>query len=417
MHISGWLQSEPDRFGLSEKQGVFEVKSFLGLAIFAVLLFTSAARSADLKRQSYPLPVDVDDAQLRSSLYLQVEVKTYDMPLEKFAAQQLDSREAVFSQVLLAIRKKDYATFAKLWEPPKPAPKNADTKSAPAGAPNLPPDQVAELISQMMGGLQDVTVIAQALMGSESVFVWEAKMPKVSRRAAFSVHAMAGNKLTVTDVSSVLDPIGALLVSNMRAAARDRGYQPVADPNRPFRYAFPLGGNNTPGEFPVYLQFAGKSYNFSVYDEKATAPDPFLAFYQKVFLTFKKRAFDDYRAFYTPGSQRKLQQLFTALNKEGMENFYRATTMDRYVKFVLDADPVYLVFYSGSAAPQWGAGALAYDFVVKDPNSGKLMMTNFGYEGILDDVLRNRKLFDQQVLKPHPAAPPVGGKPGATAGR
>lgn len=386
------------------------MKLALGLILLSQMLLVNAAWSAGFNRQNYPLPIDTDDSEVRSSLYLELEAKRYDMPLEKFVAQQLDAREAVFAQVLQAARKQDYGTFTRLWETPEPvAQNNTSRATAPAQPQTLPPAQMLDLMREMMANLDNVTVIAQVLVGSESVFVWEAKTPKVSRRAAFIVRANAAKKLMVRDVSSFTDPIPALFMGNMRAAAKTpQAYQPEQALTLPFRYTFPVEGKGNPGEAPVYLRFAGKAFNFNVFDQATPSSDPILAFYQKAYLVFKKRSFDDFMGFFSPGSQRKLKQLFLAMNKEALENFYQSTTKGRYVKFVINADPVYIVFYSANSAEQWVPGSLAFDYVLKDPKSGNLMLTNFGYEAVLDDVLRDRALFDQQIFKSHPAAPAQG---------
>lgn len=389
----------------------------LGLSLILLLqLLLLNAYPASFNRQNYPLPIDTDDSQVRSSLYLELEAKRYDMPLEKFAAQQLDAREAVFAQTLQAVRKQDYNTFARVWEAPAPSPqKNTSTANAPAPPPSLSASQMLDLMREMLANLDNVTVIAQVLVGSESVFIWEAKTPKVTRRAAFSVRANPAKKLVVRDVSSLSDPVPALFMGNMRAAGKNpQAYQPEQNLKFPFRYAFPVEGKGNPGEAPIYLRFSGKAFNFNVFDEATPSSDPVLAFYQKAYLVFKKRSFDDFMGFFTSGSQRKLKQLFLAMNKEALENFYQATTKGRYVKFVINADPVYIVFYSSGSAEQWVSGSLAYDYVLRDPNSGNLMLTNFGYEGVLDDILRNRTLFDQQIFKSHPATPAAPAAPTAS---
>jgi hypothetical protein len=75
-------------------------------------------------------------------------------------------------------------------------------------------------------------------------------------------------------------------------------------------------------------------------------------------------------------------------------------TSNKFVKFVLDADPFYFVFYSGFPGADWPPGSLGYDYVYKDPGSGKFLLTNFSFQGFWDGVFRDTNLFNQLIFKP-----------------
>jgi hypothetical protein len=74
-----------------------------------------------------------------------------------------------------------------------------------------------------------------------------------------------------------------------------------------------------------------------------------------------------------------------------------------YVKFVLNADPLYLVFQAPGQGNNWKAGDLSYAYLVSE--SGSYKQANFGYGNTLDQLLQNPALFDKQTLKPAPAKP------------
>ena len=80
-------------------------------------------------------------------------------------------------------------------------------------------------------------------------------------------------------------------------------------------------------------------------------------------------------------------------------DYFSTLVQARYVKFVLDADPVFLVFYSGDKTDKWTAGTLHCEYVVRDPASNGYKLANFAFTSSLDDILGNPELFSQQSFR------------------
>jgi hypothetical protein len=73
------------------------------------------------------------------------------------------------------------------------------------------------------------------------------------------------------------------------------------------------------------------------------------------------------------------------------------------VKFVLSADPVYLVFEAPSAGSDWRTENLSYSYILHE--GGGYKIANFSYLTDLDDFLHDPALFDRRILKPAPPKP------------
>ncbi|HEX9505584.1 MAG TPA: hypothetical protein VGA62_06215, partial [Acidimicrobiia bacterium] len=89
---------------------------------------------------------------------------------------------------------------------------------------------------------------------------------------------------------------------------------------------------------------------------------------------------------YTDKSRDKLRAWMQGLKPSEFNSFVATTTKPRRVRFLLDADPVELVFYTVEGDPK-----LKYEYLLKTPAGYKL--TNAYFEGFLDDVLRDNALF------------------------
>ena len=70
------------------------------------------------------------------------------------------------------------------------------------------------------------------------------------------------------------------------------------------------------------------------------------------------------------------------------------------VKFVLNADPIFLVFQAPGSGDNWMPQALSYSYVVREGGSYKI--ANFSSMNTLDDFLQNPALFDKNILKQAP---------------
>jgi hypothetical protein len=360
------------------------------------LVATAAPSSEGFATLSYPLAVKVETDYVPTAIHLKFDIKRYDTPFDAFAARELDAREAKFAQWMKALRTRDYAKAEALFTPPRPVQPSVE-KSAEHSrvvAANRTPKNVVDMYHGAFGGLRDVTVVAQILAGSKSLFIWETKGGNAQVRRAFSVDQNLG----VSEVT-MSNPVETLIVNNiMDRAARD----PKADRGEPgftapYEFPFPVDGPWTPGPHPVVIQFSGKPVDIPFYGEGA-APDAVSALYRTAYGELRERNVEKFLEHFTPNSRTKWQRWYQSMTPEAFDQFQTQATAPRSIKFILDAGPLLIVFHGDTGT--WKAGTLRYDYLVKNPGTGALQFANVAYSSFFDDVIGSPSLFDQNILRP-----------------
>ena len=376
-------------------------------------------------RLSVPLPVAIDGQAVRSKLYLKVEMKTYNESFDQFAASQSSKSEAIFVKAVEAVRKNDVAAFGSVWTAPdemKSTGPSMVVKMSDNG-----PDGWMKLIRGMFD-FDKLSVVAEILVGPDTVFMWDSQTKNgVLRRALYvGLDKNGRQRLSAPGDNK---PVEALLLNAFTAAQKDpESYRPLLDVNLRNQYPIPLEGAGASAH-PVFLVFDGSPVDFPLTDERVAAPSPLLKFYRDAALANRNGMTEQFAASFTAKSSEKVKewQAATAEMKKRRESEQKnqpsklspnaglpsitaaapdAKTLSKlraHVKFVLNADPVYLVFQATGQGNDWKPADLAYTYVVSEAGSYKL--ANFGYQNTLDVLLQNPALFDKRILKPAPAKP------------
>lgn len=371
----------------------------IGVCLFVVVLASCCrAQSNPPGFQSVSLPVSIvmERTPVRSSLYLEAQAKPYQMSLRDFAALKPDEHEALFLRGLRAIQKKDHAAFRALCQIPPPNP--AAHGQVLVGD----TDQMLDLFSALYGTFEDATLLERMQVGDASLFLLEAKDALGNTNVIGFMVRPSENRLVFVPVLPGVT-IGSLLVRSVSESRRDpAAYAPAQNLHLPYRYPLPLNGKSGPGTSPVYLQFAGSPVDFNVFDESASLPvaDPALAFYQKACLALKRRAFDDFTGMFLAGSQERIKSEVALMKRSS--GYFESQTKARYVKFVLNADPVFILFYAREPGGNWAADSLEYGYVVRDPESQGYRLANFHNEGEIDQLLQDPALFNREIFKAVP---------------
>jgi hypothetical protein len=355
--------------------------------IIAALFIAVTASASDFTSLSFPVGINVEGTYVPSSMYVKIKVKEYNTPLDSFALGQLDPREATFVALMNALRDKNYIRAEGLLEI---GTTSKAVEQARARVEQKPRSirQTVDLYNAAFNGLRDVTVVAQVLAGSKSLFIWEVGTgtPKAMCRA-FSV-GLSGQKLTASEVT-MQTPVDLLIVNNiMTPKVKDPAlYKGIAALKKRFEFSLPDD---------IVLQFDGQPLDFDVFDENTPPSNEVTRLYRSAYHAFRLNAMDDYLNAFTPASREKLQKWLASMTAEERESYYKAVTAGRRLRLVINAEPVMLAFYT-SPVQQTPHGTMAYDYIVRQPD-GKLAFANVAYESFLDDVLQNPALFDVTAL-------------------
>jgi hypothetical protein len=368
-------------------------KLILSLAMLAAPAFVSAE---GFSRVSVPIPVEIDGQPVRCPLYLNLEMKAYDLPFDKFAAGQLDQRQAMFATAVQAVREGDLAKFASVWTAPNQM-KIRGTSSVAL----VPNDAEAWMHAAKSNfDFDKLTVLAQFEVGQETMFIWDGTMANGARhRAAFYVGPDKNNETRLSAVSSATT-VQSLVMNAFFAAQMDPdAYKPLPNIHLHYQYPIARAGNADSGGHPIYLEFDGSPMNFPVNDEKVKPPTPLMDFFRKATLAQQSGNDELYASSFTPKSQEKMRKWLAemASRRKQAKSLPRPTAFPTYVKFVLNADPVFLVFQAATAGNDWMPRNLTYTYVLH--KDGAFKMANFFFSGDFEDFLQDPTLFDKQFLK------------------
>jgi hypothetical protein len=163
--------------------------------------------------------------------------------------------------------------------------------------------------------------------------------------------------------------------------------------SRSYKYQVTLYGEGTKN--PVFMKFNGQYYgDFDVFDDKKTTPNPVLSYYKRTNLD--RANFDKslYSTHLTTTAKAKFDK-YASTNERYQSYSDQVLKEGRVVTFVMDIDPVYVVFYKQKQADGKNP-FLHYDFVLKE-GMGDYKLTRFALSDSFDDLLTNVDV--QRVMK------------------
>ncbi len=210
------------------------------------------------------------------------------------------------------------------------------------------------------------------------------------------------NQLRLSGVSSDT-PVEAMALNAFRAAqTQPDAYKPLLNINLRYEYPIPLDGRAAFGPHPVFLEFDGSPMDFPLGDEKVKPPTPLLEFFRNASLAHRNGKDDLYASSFTPKSADVVKQWLASVENQRKlrKQPPQAPLSLGSVKFVLNADPIFLVFEAPTPGNNWTPENLTYSYILHE--GGAYKIANFSSVTELDDLLQNAASFDKQVLKTAP---------------
>ncbi len=372
----------------------------VGLSL-ALLAGSTCAAKEEFTRVSIPLPVEIDGQPVRSALYLKFEMKSYDIPFDQFAAGPLDKEQTMFVTVVQAIRKADAAKFASVWTSPN------QMEGLGTTIITLVDDRPENWINQARSifDFDNLRVIAQVRIGSRTMFIWDSRIKDSTRRNAFYVGMDKKNQLRLSAVSSSTPVEVMVLNAFVAAQTQPVAYRVIPNINLRYEYPIPIDGKADTSAHPVFLEFDGSPMDFPFGDEKVKPPTPLLEFFRKATLAHRNGKDDLYASSFTSKSADRVRQWLSSMEsrrKLSKQPPKIPSTLGN-VKFVLNAEPIFLVFEAPTGGNDWTPKNLTYSYILHE--DGAYKMANFSSATEIDDLLQNPQFFDKRVLKPVPVDP------------
>jgi len=354
---------------------------------------------AEIQSRTYPLAFHVDlRYYLPTSFYIKCDVKEYNMPFLDFLSEENEPRESLFKELVFAIRNNDLQkclnmTFRKSGMNEKDTQEhhNKVERWISAGR--------SWCFSDTLAGknLEKLRVVSQFYLGNSGLFVFGADANSSPGSTPFRTKL----KFVTTPEGLFLwsvenpDTLESLLAETMQQMAISPA-KFIAVENTKFEYKVPVPDTND-SQHVAYIQFNGEKYNFKVFSD-AVGPinkpaDEIVSFFQKKYLMVATGySRETFAAFYTDESCKKYLDWLkegTSKRPEYLDWYFQdMATRERTVRFVVDADPLYIVLFKVQ-----GHIPLFHQFIVRDPKDGKLKLSNFNCSGFLDDLFNNQKFL------------------------
>lgn len=357
-----------------------KLRSIFLVGIASVLAYGQARTGV------FSLPLDIERSWIQSSLLISVKYQNIGQSLSALAANaNLRGDIQVLVRGLSAIRDKNYARAATVIDL---AGFNKEVGGSGVAV-QVSPEQLVDIFNSALGGLRQADVLVQLDMGDHSLFIVDPHAGTKHRATGFVVDSV-GDQRKVRLLTSKY-PLENLLVERYTRWLVNPASLAERQPAGMASYRVPSAGS------PVTLHFSGQAANVDVFSEADnTQLMPVLRFYRQAMLAFKAKNFDQYFRAHSTLSAEKLRKALEPGART--EVFHAVTSQSRFVKFVMDLDPVYLIFFSPDAGDKWRSSSLDYEYVLR-VSGGEYRIVNKFFSSIQDELWRNPKLFDFEVLK------------------
>jgi hypothetical protein len=346
-----------------------------------LLLLSLAAVPAGAQQSEervFPVSLNVEGEYRQTSMLLRLPWKTYGRPVSVLANERLDDDERAFVRFAEAIRANDVTTVQSLFELPSPGAGAAAT--AGMAVPPLTPDQLVQSYRQAFNGFLDVKLEGRVPVDGATLFLWRGTTSRGAILRGFVVRAADGQR-RVAEVT-MTRPIEVFLVNTLGhvdATVLSGTGQRVSPDAR--TYSWPLTGTG------VRLEFNGRRLNENVAVASAKAEaKAILAPLRARAAALSGKKLEQLYALHTPRSGTKLKEWYASMTPEAFDSYVLSQSGPRFVKFVIDAAPLAIVFSADTESNTWPVGGLQYDYLLRDASGYRI--ANVHYQSFFDDLLK-----------------------------
>jgi hypothetical protein len=366
------------------------------LILLAFLTGSTQLMGAEIESKSYSIafPIDLID-YIPISLGIKCDVQQYDKAFSDFATKENEVRESRLKELVFAIHNNDVKKCQDMTFLMPGINEEEILKINEKVKMSVPGWRSWNFNDAIAGeNLEKLKVFNQFYLGKKRVFTLGVK-DTPAPRPMLSFLADAKGTL-MWDVKHPV-ALQSLLGEVMR-------FEAVATPNvvplenRKFDYEVAIPDTNDT-EHVVYLEFNGEKYDFDVFSDTINSSekptDEVVSFFQKKYLMLSNGVDREVLGeLYTDKSRAKyLQSIKEPVSEKYTEWLFNDwATAEKKVRFVIDAKPLYIVFYQRSSNT-----VLSYSYIIRDPKDAQLKLTNFNCSVFLDDLFLKLKFTDSKL--------------------
>jgi len=342
------------------------------LNIFGLSIFVQNSLAGDTNLMRTTVPVSIEGKYQSSSLVAVFPMRKMDYELVKFKPG--NKSELAIKTLLDGIRSNNVEMVFPLFK-----------GSEDYG--NM--EKLKELVGayRNMFPLEQARIIGDVLIGNSHMFVWQVEnngkqwtRDKLVRRQ-FTIIETNGNSAC----EYVSEPVGAFVLNDIlqQIPNHPERFSPVA--SHPLKYSVAV----STGQDPVRIEFDGLVCDADLSAPESSLTNNILKFYLNSYQILTNTSIKTFNTFLErldPATRERIRANFEESPKSDLQ--FRQMEQDassRRVRFILNADPVYIVFFENF-------GVLRHEYVISNGNG--FMLANLGAEGFLDRVLDLPKFTD-----------------------
>lgn len=353
----------------NRKEILFSIKINLLLLCLAVFQHCTLAYGGMIETRNYPLHLYLDGEYfIATSLYLKCDVIDYKNSLySDFISKEKGKREDIFKQTIKALRKNSFNDCFYLSHKKKSM-KDKEIEDHTRKIKKKMSNFREVLTDETMGSkLEKLKIFSQFYLGDSSFIVFGADDMKANAPYRLMLKFKSDSSGNISwDVEKATEMRFVLqTLVNQMAKSPEKFTQKV---DKTFDFEIPLP--RTENDHTAYLQFNGKRYNINVSKDAVDPTDEVASLFQQQFIVIK-----DSREALAELYGGRTREVYLEWLKAGEQyldwHFKEMATVDRTLRFVLNADPLYVVFYQKE-----GNDKLMNQFIVRDPQNGQLKFRN-----------------------------------------
>ncbi len=214
-------------------------------------------------------------------------------------------------------------------------------------------------------------------LGNGGMVIWgidknNTKMNSFVHRRAIRYEKTSQGELSWHCAVEAPDLFESIITVSFEAIANNPiAYNAILKTDKQHTYKIAIPG--TEGANPAYFLFSGRVCGgIDIINEEVSSSDELLSFLQEAYLVWIHDTREEFATYYTHKSQERITKAIMT-DRSLFDAYKEPILKGKKVLFILDADPLYVVFFRLGNYP-----IVQSEYIVKDPVDGKLKLTNLG---------------------------------------
>lgn len=379
---------------MKHRKNTLSIILVIVFAVFAIIsLISHSALTKDYKTVYLPIPVGIDlERSVESSMVIKVDTKSYDnIGFKEFTSKYKKPEETRFKDLILALRDKDYTKVTAMTN-------NGSDRTEENMKALINHFSNSFSIENLGKDFEGLKIIKCVKFGNQILFIWTSESLSDSDNVPYFSYLRfqkdnSGSILWNTDYT--INPLCNIL--------RDIIWKQVETPgtylpreSATLKYKVPLIEDGHKKQ--AYLCFDGMVCDVNTYSDSISSNE-IISFYQEAYHTLRNQGIGEFSKYYTESSGKKIFDWYSKTEDYNKYALGELIKNERKIVFVLNGDPVFLVFYYN---PKYKItndvmNHIKYEYIIRE--NGTLKFTNYAYGDAFDQLLGNGEQLQNPFLK------------------